>query len=73
MAYNNKMIFDLAKFEAIHFSQKRNLSNLDIKLLASPFAENLRILRIVKPIAKNSSMRWIGVYDARLSFKYHIT
>ena len=37
-AYDNGMVFDPAKFEAIQFSRKRNLLNLDIELPIPPFA-----------------------------------
>ena len=71
-AYDNEMIFDPAKFEAIHFSQKRNLLNLDIEWPTPPFAQDSVITRIVKSTPKDSSMRWLGVYyDARLSLKCH--
>ena len=67
------MVFDPAKFEAIHFSRKRNLLNLDIELPAPPFAQDSTVIRIVKPTSKDASMRWLGVYyDARLSFKRHV-
>lgn len=72
-AYDNGMVFDPAKFEAIHFSRKRNLLNLDIELPAPPFAQDPMVIRIVKPTPKDASMRWLGVYyDARLSFKRHV-
>lgn len=51
-AYDNEMVFDPAKFEAIHFTRKRNLLNLDIELPPPPFAQNLINIRIVKPIPK---------------------
>lgn len=67
------MVFDPAKFKAIRFFRKRNLLNLDIKLPALPFAQDLTVIRIVKPTPKDASMRWLGVYyDARLSFKRHV-
>lgn len=34
--------------------------------------ENRTGTRIIKPIEKNSAMRWLGVYfDPRLSFAHH--
>ncbi len=73
LAYDNGMVFNPAKFETIYFSQKRNLQNLGIELLTPPFAQDLMVTQIVKPIPKGFSMRWLGVYyDARLSFKRHI-
>lgn len=72
-AYDNGMVFDLAKFEAIHFSRKRNLFNLDIELPAPLFAQDPMVIRIVKPTPKDASMRWLGIYyDARLLFKRHV-
>lgn len=72
-AYDNGMVFDPAKFKAIHFSHKRNFFNLDIELLAPPFTQDLTIIRIVKPTPKDTSMRWLGIYyDARLLFKRHV-
>ena len=72
VAYDDGMVFDPAKFEAFHFSRKRNLLNLDIELPIPPFDQDPTVTRIVKPTPKNSSMRWLGVYyDARLSFKRH--
>lgn len=66
------MVFDPAKFEAIHFSRKRQFNNPDIQLPPPPFESNITEPRIVKPVAKNKSMRWIGVYfDPRLSFSNH--
>ena len=56
-AYDNGIVFDPAKFEAICFSRKRNLFNLDIELPTSPFAQDPMVTRIVKPILKDSSMR----------------
>ena len=67
------MVFDSAKFEAIHLSRKRNLLNLDIELPTNPFAQDSMVTRIVKPTPKDFSMRWLGVYyDVRLSFKRHV-
>lgn len=67
-AYDNGMVFDPTKFEAIHFSRKRNPFNLDIKLPTLPIAQDPMVTRIVKPTPKDSSIRWLGVYyDARLS------
>lgn len=66
------MVFDLAKFEAIQFSRKRQFDNPDIQLPPPPFSSNIKKLKIVKPVARNKSMRWLGVYfDPRLSFSNH--
>lgn len=43
-AYDNGIIFDPAKFEAIRFSQKRNLLNLDIELPAPPVCPKFKDL-----------------------------
>ena len=65
------MSFDPNKFEAIHFSRKRNFDNVNIQLPPSPGAPYNAEPRIVKP-TPNSAMRWLGVYfDSRLSFKCH--
>lgn len=72
-AYDNGMVFDPAKFKAIHFAHKRNLFNLDIELPAPPFAQDPTVICIVKPTPKEASMRWLGVYyDALHSFKRHV-
>lgn len=72
-AYDNGMVFDPTKFEAIHFSRKRNPFNLDNKLPTLPFAQDPMVTRIVKPTPKDSSIRWLGVYyDASFSFKRHV-
>lgn len=71
-ADENGMIFDPDKFEAIHFSRKKAFSNPDIRLppLISP-RHNIPE-RVVRPVGKKASMRWLGVfYDSRLSFKDH--
>ena len=72
-AYDNGMVFDPAKFEAIYFFRKRNLLNLDIELPTLPFAQDPMVTRFVKSTLKDFSIRWLGVYyDARLSFKRHV-
>lgn len=71
-AAHNGMIFDQAKFEAIHFSRKRNFPNPEIILLSNATAGVEE--RVIKPTSKKSSMRWLGVYfDSRLSFSDHAT
>lgn len=57
-AYENGMVFDPAKFEAIHFSRKGQFDNPDIQLLPPPFVSDVTEPRIVKPVTKNKSMRW---------------
>lgn len=71
-ADENGMIFDPYKFEAIHFSRRNAFSNQEIRLppLISP-RHNIPE-RVVRPVGKKASMRWLGVfYDSRLSFKDH--
>lgn len=66
------MIFDSKRFEAIHFSQKRHYPNPQIILSPAPNTETEAEVRIIKPIEKKSSMRWLGIYfDPRLSFANH--
>ena len=66
------MVFDPAKFEAIHFSRKAAFPNPEIILPPSPSANGTGEPRIIKAIAKKASMRWLGVYfDSRLSFSDH--
>ncbi len=72
-AYDNGMVFDPVKFEAIYFSRKHNLLNLDIELSTPPFAQDPMITCIMKSTPKDSPMRWLGVYyDARFLFKRHV-
>ena len=56
-AYDNRIVFDPAKFEAIHFSWKRNLFNLNIELSIPPFAQDPMVTQIVKPTPKDFSIR----------------
>lgn len=71
-AYENGLVFDPAKFEAIHFSRRRDTTNPPIELPPPPFLSDQRTIRVVQPVSKTSSMRWLGVYfDTRLSFKNH--
>lgn len=73
-AHQNGMIFDPDKFEAIHFSRKKSFPNPDILLPVHPLSSTLKARQIVKPVLKTAAMRWLGVFfDARLSFKYHVT
>ena len=70
-AFDNGMSFDPNKFEAIHFSQKRNFDNVNIQLPPSPDTPHNAEPQIVKLTPRYSAMRWLGVYfDSRLSFKY---
>lgn len=72
-AYENGLIFDPAKFEAIHFSRKRDTTNPPINLPPPPFLSDPETTRVVQPVSKTSSMRWLGVYfDTGLSFKNHV-
>ena len=59
-AAQNGMVFDQAKFEAIHFSHKRSFPNPEIVLLPNVLAGVEE--RIISPTSKKSSMRWLGVY-----------
>lgn len=72
-AYENGLIFDPAKFEAIHFSRRRDTRNPPINLPPPPFlSDQGTTVREVQPVSKTSSMRWLGVYfDTRLSSKNH--
>ncbi len=66
------MIFDPGKFEAIHFSRKTAFPNPEIKLPLPASANGLGVLRVIKPILKKASMRWLRIYfDSRLSFSDH--
>ena len=66
------MVFDQAKFEAIHFSRKKQFPNPEIVLLPATTANVEEIPRIIKPVTKKGSMRWLGFYfDPRLSFSDH--
>ncbi len=56
-AFDNGMSFDPNKFEAIHFSRKRNFNNASIQLPPSPDASYNAEPRIVKPTPKHSAMR----------------
>ena len=62
-----RLSFDLGKFEAIHFSRKRNLPNPSIHLQTSTGTE-----LVVTPVPKSSALRWLGVcFDSRLTFLNH--
>ena len=66
------MIFDTRKFEAIHFSRKTAFPNPVIKLPLPASANGFGELRVIKPIPKKASMRWLRIYfDSRLSFSDH--
>ncbi len=71
-AYKNGMVFDPAKFEAIHFSRKRLFPNPKIQLSSALFQTDTSEPKIVQPVAKNASVSWLGVYfDPCLSFNNH--
>lgn len=63
------MIFDPRKFEAIHFSRKTVFPNLEIKLPLPTSANGFGELRMIKPILKKASLRWLEIYfDSCLFF-----
>lgn len=69
-AFDNGMSFDPNKFEAIHFSRKRNFDNVNTELPKNPDTPYNAEPRIVKPTPKYSAMRWLGIYFvSRLFFK----
>ena len=71
-AYENSMVFDPAKFKAIHLLRKRLFPNPEIQLQPAAFQTDTSEPKIVQPVAKNASMRWLGVYfDPHLSFNDH--
>lgn len=73
-AHQNGMVFDPEKFEAIHFSRKKRFPNPDILLPDNPLPSASGEPRLVRPVSKTAAMRWLGVFfDARLSFKNHVT
>ncbi len=68
----NGIVFDQAKFEAIHFSRKKHFLSPEIVLLPATTASVEERPRIIKPVQKKRSMRWLGVYfDPLLSFSDH--
>lgn len=68
-AEENGMIFDPGKFEAIHFSRKTVFPNPEITLSLPASTNGFGELRIIKPVPKKASFRWLGIYfDSRLSF-----
>ncbi len=70
--FHNGMSFDPNKFEAIHFSRKRNFDNVNIELPQSPDAPYNAESQIVKSTPKYSAVRLLGVhFDSRPSFKCH--
>lgn len=56
-AFDNGMSFDPNKFEAIHFSRKRNFNTVSIQQPPSPDASYNAEPRIVKPTPKHFAMR----------------
>ncbi len=71
-AYKSGIVFDPETFEAVHFSRKRQFANPEIQLPPPSFQTDVLEPRVVKPVGKNRSMRWLGVYfDPRLSFSDH--
>ncbi len=66
------MEFDLDKFEAMHFSRKKNYPNPEIILPAYIFPDHTILQRTIKPLGKNTSTKWLGVYfEHKLSFTNH--
>ena len=62
----------LTNLKPYTFHEKKAFPNPEIRLppLASP-RHNIPD-RVVRPVGKKASMRWLGVfYDSRLSFKDH--
>lgn len=55
-AYQNSMVFDSAKYKAVHFSKRRNFPNSPITLSDLPFLSDIMEPRVIKPISKRSSM-----------------
>ncbi len=71
-ADENGMVSDLDKFEAMYFSRKRNYPNPKIILPAYISPDHTIPKRTIKPLGKNTSMKWLGVYfDHKLSFTDH--
>ena len=71
-ADENGMVFDLDKFEAMHFSRKRNYPNPEIILPAYVVPDHAIPQGVIKPLGKSTSMKWLGVYfDHKLSFSDH--
>lgn len=56
LVIENCMVFNSAKFEVIHFSQKQNFSNPEIVLLPATTALMQERLKIIKSVAKNGSI-----------------
>lgn len=72
-AYQNGIVFDSAKYKTIHFFRKRDFSNSPITLPDPSFISDIVELRVIKPINKCLSIRWLKVYfDSCLSVKKHI-
>lgn len=66
------MVFDLDKFEAMHFIKKKNYSNPKIILPAYVAPDHAISQRVIKLLRKNMSMNWLRVYfDHKLSFLDH--
>lgn len=73
MAYDDRMVFDLAKFEVINFFPKCNLFNLDIKLPIPRFAQDPAVICIINQTFKDVTIKWLSVdYDICFLFKCYI-
>ena len=71
-ANQNGMVFDQAKFEAIRFSRKKHFPTKEIILSPATTASIEEEPRIIRPVTKKGSMRWLRVYfDPRLSCLNH--
>lgn len=57
--YQNSIIFNSAKYKAIHFSKRRDFFNSPITLLDLLFLSDVTESKVIKPINKRSSMHWL--------------
>ncbi len=46
------MVFDPERFEAVHFSRKRQFANPEIQLPPPPFQTDVLEPRVVKPVSQ---------------------
>ncbi len=68
-SHKNRTIFVPKKFEAIHCLRKRYFLNPGIALPPVPSLVSAREPRVIKPVGRNGSMRWLVVhFSPRLSF-----